>query len=38
MPPRRQVNPRRPWREDIALRIARHLEASGAAVAQRPEA
>jgi aspartyl-tRNA(Asn)/glutamyl-tRNA(Gln) amidotransferase subunit A len=27
-----------PWREDIALRIARHLEVSGAAVAQRPEA
>ncbi len=27
-----------PWREDIALRIARHLEASGAAVAQRPAA
>jgi 1-carboxybiuret hydrolase len=25
-----------PWREDIALRIARYLEASGAAVAQRP--
>jgi AtzE family amidohydrolase len=25
-----------PWREDIALRIARHLEATGAAVAQRP--
>ena len=25
-----------PWREDIALRIARHLEASGVAVAQRP--
>ena len=25
-----------PWREDSALRIARHLEASGAAVAQRP--
>jgi aspartyl-tRNA(Asn)/glutamyl-tRNA(Gln) amidotransferase subunit A len=26
------------WREDIALRIARHLEASGAVVAQRPAA
>jgi 1-carboxybiuret hydrolase len=25
-----------PWREDIALRIARHLEVTGAAVAQRP--
>jgi Asp-tRNA(Asn)/Glu-tRNA(Gln) amidotransferase A subunit family amidase len=25
-----------PWREDIALRIARHLEAAGAAAAQRP--
>jgi 1-carboxybiuret hydrolase len=25
-----------PWREDIALRIARYLEAGGAAVAQRP--
>jgi aspartyl-tRNA(Asn)/glutamyl-tRNA(Gln) amidotransferase subunit A len=25
-----------PWREDIALRIARYLEANGAAVAQRP--
>ena len=25
-----------PWREDIALRIARHLEATGIAVAQRP--
>jgi aspartyl-tRNA(Asn)/glutamyl-tRNA(Gln) amidotransferase subunit A len=27
-----------PWREDIALRIARHLEVSGVAVAQRPRA
>jgi 1-carboxybiuret hydrolase len=27
-----------PWREDVALRIARHLEATGAAVAQRPRA
>jgi AtzE family amidohydrolase len=27
-----------PWREDIALRIARHLEATGASVAQRPPA
>jgi 1-carboxybiuret hydrolase len=27
-----------PWREDIALRIARYLELSGAAVAQRPGA
>jgi len=27
-----------PWREDIALRIARHLEVTGAAVAQRPPA
>jgi 1-carboxybiuret hydrolase len=26
------------WREDIALRIARHLEATGTAVAQRPGA
>ena len=26
-----------PWREDIALRIARYLEASGAAVAQQPK-
>jgi AtzE family amidohydrolase len=26
------------WREDIALRIARHLEMTGAAVAQRPSA
>jgi aspartyl-tRNA(Asn)/glutamyl-tRNA(Gln) amidotransferase subunit A len=26
-----------PWREDIALRIARHLEVTGAAVAQRPK-
>lgn len=26
-----------PWREDIALRIARYLEAAGASVAQRPE-
>ena len=26
-----------PWREDIALRIARHLEAAGIAVAQRPQ-
>ncbi len=25
-----------PWREDVALRIARHLEAAGVAVAQRP--
>ncbi len=25
-----------PWREDVALRIARHLEATGVAVAQRP--
>ena len=25
-----------PWREDIALRIARHLEVAGAAVAQLP--
>jgi AtzE family amidohydrolase len=25
-----------PWREDIALRIARHLEATGIAVARRP--
>jgi aspartyl-tRNA(Asn)/glutamyl-tRNA(Gln) amidotransferase subunit A len=25
-----------PWREDVALRIARHLEAAGAAVAQSP--
>jgi aspartyl-tRNA(Asn)/glutamyl-tRNA(Gln) amidotransferase subunit A len=25
------------WREDIALRIARHLEATGAAVAQTPK-
>jgi aspartyl-tRNA(Asn)/glutamyl-tRNA(Gln) amidotransferase subunit A len=25
-----------PWREDLALRIARHLEATGVAVAQRP--
>jgi AtzE family amidohydrolase len=25
-----------PWREDVVLRIARHLEATGAAVAQRP--
>ena len=25
-----------PWREDIALRIARHLEAAGASAAQRP--
>jgi 1-carboxybiuret hydrolase len=25
-----------PWREDIALRIARHLEATGTAVVQRP--
>jgi aspartyl-tRNA(Asn)/glutamyl-tRNA(Gln) amidotransferase subunit A len=25
-----------PWREDIALRIARHLEVAGVAVAQRP--
>jgi Asp-tRNA(Asn)/Glu-tRNA(Gln) amidotransferase A subunit family amidase len=25
-----------PWREDIALRIARYLEVTGAAVAQRP--
>ena len=25
-----------PWREDIALRIARHLEVSGAAVARQP--
>jgi AtzE family amidohydrolase len=25
-----------PWREDIALRIARHLEVTGIAVAQRP--
>ena len=25
-----------PWREDIALRIARHLEATGAAIARRP--
>jgi 1-carboxybiuret hydrolase len=25
-----------PWREDVALRIARHLEMVGAAVAQRP--
>jgi AtzE family amidohydrolase len=27
-----------PWREDIALRIARHLEMTGAVVAQRPPA
>ncbi len=27
-----------PWREDIALRIARYLEVTGAAVAQRPKA
>jgi AtzE family amidohydrolase len=27
-----------PWREDVALRIARHLEAAGVAVAQRPAA
>ena len=27
-----------PWREDIALRIARYLEVTGAAVAQRPPA
>jgi AtzE family amidohydrolase len=27
-----------PWREDIALRIARYLEANGTAVAQRPPA
>ncbi len=27
-----------PWREDVALRIARHLEVIGAAVAQRPGA
>lgn len=27
-----------PWREDIALRIARYLEAAGTAVAQRPPA
>jgi AtzE family amidohydrolase len=27
-----------PWREDIALRIARHLESTGAAKAQRPPA
>ncbi len=26
-----------PWREDVALRIAAHLEASGACVAPRPE-
>ena len=26
-----------PWREDIALRIARHLETAGIAVAQRPQ-
>jgi aspartyl-tRNA(Asn)/glutamyl-tRNA(Gln) amidotransferase subunit A len=26
-----------PWREDIALRIARYLEVTGAAVAQRPK-
>lgn len=26
-----------PWREDIALRIARYLESTGASVAQRPE-
>jgi aspartyl-tRNA(Asn)/glutamyl-tRNA(Gln) amidotransferase subunit A len=25
-----------PWREDVALRIARHLEATGVAMAQRP--
>ncbi len=25
-----------PWREDVALRIARHLEATGVALAQRP--
>jgi len=25
-----------PWREDVALRIARHLEVNGTAVAQRP--
>jgi Asp-tRNA(Asn)/Glu-tRNA(Gln) amidotransferase A subunit family amidase len=25
-----------PWREDIALRVARYLEASGTCVAQRP--
>jgi AtzE family amidohydrolase len=25
-----------PWREDVALRIARHLEANGVAMAQRP--
>ena len=25
-----------PWREDVCLRIARHLEATGVAVAQRP--
>jgi aspartyl-tRNA(Asn)/glutamyl-tRNA(Gln) amidotransferase subunit A len=27
-----------PWREDIALRIARHLEVTGAAFARRPGA
>ena len=26
-----------PWREDIALRIAHHLETAGIAVAQRPQ-
>ena len=25
-----------PWREDVALRVARFLEANGASVAQRP--